>query len=63
MHRNQGRVLAVATGRSEHFKSGTSSQEALDKALIIAKIQRLSAAAAKDRQEVSDSIQKSFGPQ
>jgi hypothetical protein len=53
----------VASGRSEHFKSGTHSQESLDKALTIAKIQQLSAAAAKDRQDVSDSIQKSFGPQ
>jgi hypothetical protein len=51
----------VATGRSEHFKSGTSSQEALDKALTIAKIQQLSASAAKDRQDVRESIDKSFG--
>jgi hypothetical protein len=54
-------VLEVATGRSEHFKLGTSSQDALDKALTIAKIQQLSAAAAKDRQDVRESINKSFG--
>ena len=51
----------MATGRSEHFKLGTSSQDALDKALKIAKIQQLSAAAAKDRQDVRESINKSFG--
>ncbi|MCX6442758.1 MAG: hypothetical protein NTW43_01065 [Actinobacteria bacterium] len=51
----------MATGRSEHFQSGTSSQQALDKALTIAKIQQLSASAAKDRQDVRESIDKSFG--
>ena len=50
----------MAAGRSEHFKSGTYSQESLDKALTIAKIQQLSAAAAKDRQSTRESINKSY---
>ena len=51
----------MAAGRSEHFKSGTYSQESLDKALTIAKIQQLGAAAAKDRQDIRESIDKSLG--
>jgi len=42
----------VAKSRSEHFKSGADSQQDLDRQLKLAQIQRLSAAAAKDRQDV-----------
>lgn len=51
----------MAAGRSEHFKSGTYSQDSLDKALTIAKIQKLGTAAAKERQDIRESIDKSFG--
>ena len=42
----------MAKRRSEHFKSGADSQQDLDRQLKLAQIQRLSAAAAKDRQDV-----------
>ena len=42
----------MAKSRSEHFKSGADSQQDLDRQLKLAQIQRLSAAAAKDRQDV-----------
>jgi len=45
----------VAKSRSEHFKSGTDSQHELDIKLKIAQIQRINAAAAKDRQDVQES--------
>jgi len=45
----------VAKSRSEHFKSGADSQRELDTKLKIAQIQRLNAAAAKDRQDVQES--------
>lgn len=45
----------MAESRSEHFKSGADSQQDLDRQLKLAQIQRLSAAAAKDRQIVQES--------
>jgi hypothetical protein len=42
----------VAKSRNEHFRYGAGSQQDLDRQLKLAQIQRLSAAAAKDRQDV-----------
>jgi len=52
----------VAEGRTEHFKSGSDAQAALDKSLKRAQIAKLYASAAKDRQDVRESIQESFNP-
>jgi hypothetical protein len=48
--------------RSKEFKKVSEDKQKLDKALEVAQIQRLYAAAAKDRQDVSESIQESFSP-
>jgi hypothetical protein len=48
--------------RSNQFKKIAPSKKRLDKALEIAQIQKLNASAAKDRQDVSESIQESFSP-
>jgi hypothetical protein len=45
----------VANSRREHFKSGADSQKDLDRQLKLAQIQRLNAAAARDRQDVQES--------
>ena len=47
--------------KSKQFKNVDLTKEKLDKSLEIAQIQKLYSSAAKDRQEVSESIQKSFG--
>jgi hypothetical protein len=52
----------VAESRTKHFKSGRNAQAALDKALKQAQIAKLYASAAKDRQDVTESIQESFNP-
>lgn len=52
----------MAESRKAHFKSGTNAQATLDKALKQAQIAKLYASAAKDRQDVRDSIQQSFDP-
>jgi hypothetical protein len=54
--------VKVAESRKAHFKSGTNAQATLDKALKQAQIAKLYASAAKDRQDVRDSIQQSFDP-
>ena len=51
----KGGLLIVAKSRNEHFKSGKDSQHGLDRELKLAQIQRLNAAAAKDRQDVQES--------
>ena len=50
----------MAIERSKQFRN--MQQIKIDQALEIAKIQKLNASAAKDRQEVRDSIQQSFEP-
>ena len=55
MDKFQGGLLIVAKSRNEHFKSGKDSQHGLDRELKLAQIQRLNAAAAKDRQDVQES--------
>jgi hypothetical protein len=45
----------VAKSRNEYFKYGADSQQDLDRQLRLAQIQRLSAAVAKDRQDVQES--------
>ena len=48
--------------RSNQFKKIAPSKKKLDKALEIAQIQKLNASAAKDRQTVRESMDKSLGP-
>ena len=50
----------MAQGRKGHFKSGRDAQTAVDIALKQAQIAKLYASAAKDRQDVRESIQQSF---
>jgi hypothetical protein len=45
----------------QHFNIGTSSQDSLDKALKIAKIEQLRASAAKVRQDTLVSTFNSYG--
>lgn len=52
----------MAESRNQHFKSGTSSQIALDNALKRAQILKLYSSAAKDRQDVRESIQQGYDP-
>lgn len=50
----------MAEGRNEHFRVGAVLDKALDRALELARIQQISASAAKDYQAVRESMQKSF---
>ena len=49
----------MAKGRKAHFHTGAATERALDRALELAQIQKLNASAAKDRQSIRESINKS----
>lgn len=52
----------MAESRTKHFKSGRDAQVALDNALKQAQIAKLYSSAAKDRQDVRESIQQGYDP-
>jgi hypothetical protein len=52
----------VAESRTSHFKSGKNANYDIDQALKRAQIEKLYASAAKDRQDVRESVQQSFDP-
>jgi len=50
----------VAESRTTHFRSGKNANYEIDHALKRAQIEKLYASAAKDWQDVRESIQESF---